>query len=132
MSLARILEQRQLVSTGNREQRVHIGGLAVEMHRQERARARGDGSLRLHRVHGVGDRVNVHEDRAGANGADGFRRGDEGVRHGDDFVAGANVERLERQLQRCRARIHGHAFRHVEVGRKGGFKTLNFRPQDEG
>jgi hypothetical protein len=45
MGLGRVLDHAQAVAPGDREDRVEIGRLAVEMHRQDRPRARRDRRL---------------------------------------------------------------------------------------
>jgi len=92
----------------NRQNLVHVGGLTVEMHGQDGFRARREGGFNLRGVHRVGFRVNVHEHRARAREGDGGNRRNEGVRHGDNFIARADTERPQRQFQRGDAGVQPH------------------------
>ena len=101
-----------------RENRVHIGGLSVEMHREDRRDARPrcvadlsalPGALLLQhpseggRVHGPGRRIDVHEDRIGESER----------KHGSVFAgctrssfAGAQVQSVVRTLETHLAAAH--------------------------
>ena len=54
--LRRVLDHAQVVLRGEREDRVHVGGLAEEMHRDDRARPRGDAPRRVAHVEVEGGR----------------------------------------------------------------------------
>ena len=98
MRLAGVLDHRQSRGASAISRiGVHVGRLAVEVHRQI-ALVRGViAALELRRVHREGDRVDVDEDRPRAGVADRRHGGDEGERDGDDLVAGADAGGEQRQ-----------------------------------
>src|SRR6185503_7059092 len=65
--------------------------------------------------------LHVRQYRTGAEMLDHRRRGGERHRRGDDLVAGADSHRLERKMQRGRARVHGER---VASARELGELTL--------
>jgi hypothetical protein len=116
--LRRVLDERRAVPAGERDEPVEVGGLAVEMDGDDGL----DRPLREQRRGGVDvDRVvvaDVHEQRRGAAPHDrldgrGEREGD-----GEHRVAGADVERLQRELDRVRAVGDADDVRRAEVARE--------------
>ena len=102
VGLTGVLDEGEAVVTGDLQERIEVGRVAVEVHGQEglrpwRDRAR-DGLGRD--VEGGG--VDVGENRASAGGEDGEagERGGEG--RGHDLVAGADADRGEGELDRLR------------------------------
>ncbi len=116
VGLRGVLDDDQAALPRDGEDRVHVGRLAVEVHRDDRLRARRDGGLELRRVHRVGARVNVHQPRARARVADGRDGGDERERHGDDLVARPDAGGEQRQVQRAGAGVDGDAVAGGAVG----------------
>ena len=77
------------------------------------------------RVFGIG----VHEYRSGAGQPDGFRRGEESVGGGDDFVARAESQRQKHQQQRVGAGVDAHGFLGLHVTRQFFFKLDQLRAE---
>ena len=99
-----VLDQRQLVLSANRQNRVQVERMAVKMHGHDGLGARRDGAfdeLRIEIERGV---VNVHINRLGADVGNRPARRDERERRGDDLVAGADAEQQHapRAAPRCR------------------------------
>ena len=103
MRLRRVLDHGQVVVTGQRQQRIHICRLPIQMHRDDRLRAPGDGIRHLVDVDGVGPWIDVDEHRRGAGVPDGRYRRDEGERHGDHLVTRPDTGGQQRQMQSARA-----------------------------
>ena len=79
--------------------RIHVGRMAVQVHRKNGFRSRSDGTLDGSDIHGVCVRVYVHQDRLGTSMGYCQRGSDEAVRGGNDLVAGSDVVGSESQLQ---------------------------------
>jgi hypothetical protein len=116
--LARVLDDRQAVLGGDLGKRRHVGRLAEEMHRDDRARARGDLPLDAGRVDGVVDRVDVGEARRGAGVENAVCRSDKAEGRRDHLVAGADAVRQQRHVQRRRAGADGHGIACANPRRK--------------
>ncbi len=101
-ALAGVLDHRKIVALGDLHQLDHVGDLAGQLHRHDRLGPRRDRGLDLVDIHAEGIvAIDQHRRRAGfGDRADG---GDEGVGGGDDLVAVADAERLQRQLERIGA-----------------------------
>src|SRR5438093_6105766 len=109
VGLAGILDDGDVVASGDRQDGIEIRGPAVEVHRHDCPRARGDRGFDALGVEVGGSGTDVHEHRPGADVGDGFGGGDEGVGRGDDLVARLHPHRQQGQMQGARARVHGHA-----------------------
>jgi hypothetical protein len=105
--------------------------MAVQVHGHHRFRPGGEGPG--HRlggdVEGLG--IDVGEDRAGPGAQDGQHREGRAQGGGDDLVAAAHAERLQRQLQGLGPVGHGHAVRRPDTLGQLGLQRLALRPQDE-
>ena len=127
MRLARILDHDQSVLIGHLENGVHIRHLPIEMHRHNcryaqpqcpvhqlagvviHVAARLQILAKAARIHVGRGLVDVHELRPRARLRDGFRRGDEGVRHRDHDVAPPHARRHQRESERIRAAAYAYA-----------------------
>ncbi len=87
--------------------RRHVGGQAGVVHRDDGLGARRDRRLDRVRVDVQRGRVDVDQLHVGAEVAHHLGGGGEGVRGGDDLVAGADAQRLERQVQPGGGRVDG-------------------------
>jgi hypothetical protein len=87
------------VATGDVEQRSHLCGLPVKMHRYDRLRARRDGVFDSIGIDVVGARVDVYKDRSCS--ALGYRLGggEKGERGRDHFVTRSDAQCLQREPQ---------------------------------
>jgi hypothetical protein len=65
--LAGVLDDHEAVRLGKWDQPIHVGGIAIEMHRHDSFCARCDGVRHLFRVEVIGVRITIHEDRRRAN-----------------------------------------------------------------
>ena len=90
MRLGRVLDHDQPVATGDFQDRIHVGGMPVEVHRQDGAGAPGDGLFDPRRIKRVGVRRDIDKHRRCTGIADGGHAGDKRVRRGDDFVTRAD------------------------------------------
>ena len=97
--LGAVLDDLQTVFLGDRADLVHVGRLAEQVHRQDRARAPGYGGADGLRVDVEAAGQDVHEHRDGAAVADGLGGGDEGEGGGDDLVALADAGGAQGQVQ---------------------------------
>ena len=131
VGLAGILDDGQVVARGDRQDGVEIRRPAVEMHRHDRPRVRGDRGLDALGVEVGGARIDVHEQRARPDVGDGFGGGDEGVGRGDDLVARLHPRREQGQMQGARARVHGDAVLDAAVGRELLLEPRDLLAEDE-
>ena len=131
MSLTGILDDDEMVTTGNLQNRIHVCRLAVQVDRQDGPGALGDRCLDQTRVDGVGLRVDVHEHGRGAAVADRRDGGNEGERHGDDFVAGPDAGGEQGQVQRAGARVHANRVISAAIRREFLFEAPDLRAQHE-
>ena len=102
-TLRSVLDDRQVVLAGNRVDRVDVGALAVQRDRHDRLGARRDRRFEQRRIHVVRARIDVDEDRPGADQRDHLGGREERERHRDDFVARPDIERHQRDQQRVGA-----------------------------
>jgi hypothetical protein len=129
--LAGVLHQSDPAPAREVEQRIEVGGMAVEVHGQERPRARGERLL-----HGFGRHVERRGIEVGEHGprarAQDAERGESGAeRRGHDLVARAHAQRLERELDRLRAVGHAHGVFRPERLREFALEGLAFGSQHE-
>ena len=87
----------QLVFVGDLLDGDHVGALAVKMDREDRLGLRRDGRLDPLRVNALGLRAAIHKHGRRAGNPDRLGGGEEGVRVGDDLVAGADTQGHERE-----------------------------------
>ena len=109
MRLAGVLEHRQFVLAADLEDGVEIRGRAADVHRQDAARALGDGGFDLARVNLRSFRIRVNEHRHCVLQQHRVDRGHERVRRHDHFVAGADAESIQRNDQGARTVGGGQA-----------------------
>ena len=117
MRLRRVLDQQQPVLSGQHLQRRHVGQLAIQMHRHDRARARPDGRRHAGRVEVERHLVGFHRHRYQPVLADRQETGDEGIAGHDDLVAVGEGAELpvgtQHQRQRIEAVAHAHRVAHA-------------------
>ena len=135
-SLARVLDDREPVTLGDRADRVHVGGIAPEVDGHDGARPSGDRRRQTRGIQGV-LLVDVHEDRAGTGRHDGAQGRDERVRRHEHLVARAHARGLERQHQGVGAGVHPDRVTHahelgdalLELGQGGPERVVAARDQ---
>ncbi len=131
MRLGTILHHAQIVPRGDRQERVHVRGLAVEVHGEQDTRARRDAGFHLGDIHEVRLRDDIDEDRNAARRADGGDGGHRGVGDGDHFVARLEPESFEREEERIRTGSDAHAKSAAAPRGKLLLKCADFRSQDQ-
>ncbi len=104
----RVFDERDAVPIADRAKRFHVGELAVEVNRDHRPRALRERGFHGARIDEPGLRIDVGEDGGRAMEERRVRRGDEGHRRRDDFVAGTHAEGLEREHESHRAARDAH------------------------
>jgi hypothetical protein len=104
--LAGVLDEHQLLLARERQQRVHVRRVAVEMDRQQRLRARRDRPRGGRRVDVERPRVDVDEYRGSARLQNGERRKGGRDRGGDDLVTRADAARPQREVDGVGAVAH--------------------------
>jgi len=107
--LGGVFHQREIVFAANRQNRVHVERVAVEMDRHDRFGARRDGALDQLRVQVERCVIGIHKDRPGAHVGNGPARRDERAGGGDDLIPGTDIEQPHRYMQRRRAAVEGDA-----------------------
>ena len=100
MRLRAVLDHLDVVAARDLQNRPQVGRLAIHMDGNDGPRPRGDGTLEERRIERVELRIDVHQDGRGARQLNGGHGRDGGVRHGDDFVAGTDAARRERDMER--------------------------------
>ncbi len=118
--LGAVLDQHEPVLVAQRPQRGHVGRIAAEVHRHDRARARGDAARDVRRVDvEVVRAAHVAQHRLGAHVARGAGARDERERRHDHLVARADPRRQAGEVQGRGAARDGHRVRRAhEVGER--------------
>ena len=116
-----VLDHLEIVLGADRHDRVHVGGMTVEMNRDDRAGAER-GRLRdqvrpeLLGIEREGARVDVHEDRQRARRHDRADGGHRDVGRGDHVIAGPHAAGAQGQVQRVGSRPHADGVARAAVG----------------
>ena len=113
------------------ENRIHVGRLPVQMHRDDAHGARRDRGVEGPGVHRHGRVIDIHEPDDPAGLRDRLRCCDEGVRNGDYLIARANAEGLVREPERIRAAVEAHRFRNSDVCGELPLESGHLGPADE-
>ena len=145
--LGGILDHLQGMGPGEWQQRLHVGQLAIEVHRHQRAHARVAGAVhqirpaplallleeRAQRLRRDIERlrIDVAEDRPRARAGDGAGGGEEREGTGDHRIARTDVERHEREQQCIGARGDADAVTALAVAGERGLERLDLGSQDE-
>ena len=130
MRLSGVLKDEQAVTFRHRLDRVHLGRLAVQMHRHDRARSRRNRPLDTARVEGIGAWVYVDRDRNGSNVRNGEPARDKGLSRHDDFVPRANPGGAQHKTQSVKAIAYADGMFRAAVGGEFALEGLEFRPED--
>ena len=124
----------EIVAPRDRQQRRHVGREAAVVDRQDGPGAWCDRRLDELGIDAQRGRVDVDQHHVGAEVAHDLGGGRERVRGRDDLVAGADAERLEREVQAGGRGVDGHAVQRrlvrwtAEKGREVVFEALRLRP----
>jgi hypothetical protein len=132
VGLCAVLEHLEPVPARGPQDRVHGGGLAVQVDDQDRL-CRGTGvTLDLRGVEGVRVGVDVAEHRPGAGRHDGGDRRHASVRRHEDRVAAADAERAQANAQRVGARANAdHGPLGGVIGRELALEVVQLGPHQE-
>ena len=115
---------------GDRVERVHVAGLAVQVHGDDADGPRADRGSRRLRVDQTGAVQHVAQHRRGADVRDGQRRRDEGVGRNDHLVAGSDVVGPQHQRQRRGPGGDSDALLDAAVLREFVLKRLDLGAED--
>ncbi len=126
----RVGDHDQVVLAGDGMQRVVVGRQAVQIDRQDGARARRDRLFDSRRIEVEGPRVDVDEDRNGQVMQDGRGGGQEGQRRDDDLVARLAAGRGDGGVQRGRARAERQGVLRPDEGGILLLERLDLRVMD--
>ena len=94
--LRAVFQHRELTVLGNLHDRVHVAGMAEDVHRQDRLGFRAEPFDDAVRIDAESVRPDIDEHRRGADHAHRLGTGEEGPRRGDDLVARADTQRAQR------------------------------------
>ena len=100
---------------GQRQNRLHLGALAVEVDRQDGLGLLADPGLDARRVDVVGRRIDIDEYRLLRQAGNRAGGGEESVGRGDHLVAGTDALGHEADRQRDRSRGDGDGMRRAAV-----------------
>ncbi len=113
LRLRAVLDHDQLVLPGNLQDRVEVGRLAVQMHRDDGLRARRHLLRDFRRIEIEEALLEIAENYLRAGQADGFRRGNGRVDRRDDLIARADAETLQGGKQTACGAGHAADLRHA-------------------
>ena len=127
MGLRRVFHNDEAPAPRNLQNRVHVGRLAVQVDRDDGPGALCNRPLERGRVHRERARLDVDEPHIGAGLPNGLDGGDEGERHGDHLVAGADPGGGQRDQEGAGARVDAHGARCPAVPRELVLERLHLR-----
>jgi hypothetical protein len=93
------------VLVSDRHDAIHLCWHSIQMHRDNCFCATRDRRFKIIRVQRASNRVNIDENRRGANVGNGPCSGDEAHRYGYDFVSWTDIETAQSQMQCARAAV---------------------------
>ena len=130
VSLARILDDAQVIVACNLENWIHVSRLTVQVNGDDCPGSGGNCPLNTRYVERIRVGVHIDQDRPGAGVGDCQGCCDEGVGGGNDLVARADVAGSHRELERRRTRVH--AYSQANPAESGEFvlELLQLAPQD--
>ena len=131
MRLAAVFDEREMVACRDALERHHVGGLAVQMDRQDRSCPRPDGPLDGAGIEGQAIRIDVGEYRARPRHHDGERRVRGRERRRDDLVAGTNPEPAKDERDGIGASPDADGVRRTRRGSKLRLEGLNLGAEHE-
>src|SRR5208282_2414415 len=119
-----VLDQTQIVFVGDFFDGGHVGALAVKMDRENRLGLRRDGRLDPLRVNALGLWAAVHKHGRRSGNPNRLGGGKEGVRVGDDLIAGADTQGHERKPDGVGAVAHADGVFRPVIFRQFAFEAL--------
>ena len=133
--LGAILDDPRAVPPRKIEDRVEIGGLAVEMDRHDRGDAPAFGGERAGKRRGIEvhrRRIYIDEIRPGARQLDRGHGRDRGMRHGGDVIVGTKRQRPEGNHQRIGAAGDADRVAAADIGGEGALERLDLGAENVG
>ena len=112
----------EIVAFSDGSQRFDIGGVAMQIDRQDGAGIGGDQRFYLIGIDGVVAGQDIRDHGPGATVSDGGGRGDIGIRYRDDFVAGADAAGAQGEEESDGAGADGDRVFRPHLGGKGRFE----------
>ena len=129
-TLCAVFDHGQPVAGGDAVDGIHVGWLAVQRDRDDRARGRRDRSFDQLRIERTGDALDVDEHGPGADQHDRVGRRTGGKRRGDDLVTWPDAKRHQGDRQCRRARGRRDAMARARVVGQALLEFGDFRPHD--
>ena len=127
MSLGTILDHPQPATACDFQDRVHVGRLAVQVHRDNAHGALGYLRLDQRRVDRVGDGIDVHEHRLGTVLAYRLASGNPSLGRHDHLVTRLHAKRMHGDVERVGAIGRGYAMLRMHQRGIFGFERLHVR-----
>ena len=131
VGLGGVLDHYQAVAIRDLHDRIHVAGLAVEVNRNDRLRARRDRLFKLTGIEREGRGVNVNENGLRAGVADGRHRCHESERNSDDFVFRSHARREQRKVESAGAGVDAYRILGAAIVGELALEGLNLAPQHE-
>ena len=131
MRLTAVFDDREIVPGGDRFDPRHVGGLAVQVHREDCAGARTDCPRRLVRIERQAIRIDVGEHRPCAGHHHGQRRIGGRQRRRDHLVARPNPEAAEDERNRVGSGPDADGVPGTHRRRELRLERLDFRTENE-
>jgi hypothetical protein len=129
--LCGVVEHHEAVPPRQRQDRVEVHGVSVEMDREERPSPWADGVLDSVRRPPAGHRAGVDGHGDGAHVHDRQPGGDEGVGRHHDLVAGPHAERAEAQREGVQPVPDAHGRAGADEGCPPGLEGRELRTQQD-
>ena len=129
--LGRVLDDRDAAVPGDGEDRIHLGGLAVQVDGHDRRGLARDRRRELRGVHVVRRTIDVDEDGLRAAQDDGRRRREERERRDHDLLSGTDAVGEQRDMEGGGAVRHGDRVLSAQVLCKGFLERIDFRALGE-
>ena len=130
VGLGAVLHHLQAVAAGNGHDRVHVAGLAIQVHRHDGPRMFRDRPFYPRRINVAGVYIRFDEHDLRAHIGDGQRRGNKGRRRHDHLVTRADVQRLQGQHQRVQSVAHADTVARAAIIGECLLKSLVLRAAD--
>jgi len=131
VGLRAVLDDRKAAAFRQRDDRLQLGALPVQVNGHDRARPRCQRLLEPARVERAGCELDVGEHRSRPARLDAGDRGHAGVRSRHDLVARADLERLEGDRDRVGPGGDAHGEARSAVGGEGLLEALDLLAEDE-
>ena len=126
-----VFDYRKMVAARDFKNGIHLDALSEEVNRHDRAGPRRNRALDELRINVEIRAANIDIDRARSQTCDRTASREECIRDGDHFVAGADVERHQREQQSVRTRCATDGVPAAAVGPGFTFEIGDLRAHDK-